>query len=98
MASLKFNKREFEKHIKLSPENIEKTMMMGVPISHSEEEVEVEILPNRPDLLSMQGFLRAFKAFTGKEVGLKKYLVHHPEKDFKVKIDSSVSDVRPYTA
>ncbi len=98
MASLKFNKTEFEKQIKLTNENIEKIMMMGIPISQSEEEVEIEILPNRPDLLSMQGFLRAFKAFIGKETGLKKYKVHSPEKEFKVKINSSVSDVRPYTA
>src|SRR3989338_8123370 len=98
MASLKFSKIEFEKQIKLNQENIEKIMMMGIPISQSEEGIEIEILPNRPDLLSMQGFLRAFRAFTGKETGLKKYQVHSPEKNFKVKIDSSVSDVRPYTA
>lgn len=98
MTTIKISKKEFEKQIKLSPENIEKIMLMGVPIAISGEEVELEILPNRPDLLSVQGFIRAFKAFLGKETGLKKYRIHSPEKNFKVKIEPSVLEVRPYTA
>src|SRR3990167_5648103 len=33
-----------------------------------------------------------------KSVGLKEYKVNKPEKDYRVIIDSSVKDVRPYTA
>ncbi len=96
MATLKFPKKEVEKHIKLSEENINKIMMIGIPISIQGEEVEIEITPNRPDLLSLQGFLRAVNTyFNPKET---KYRIHAPEKDFKVTVDQSVRDIRPYTA
>lgn len=98
MATLNFNKKEIEKYIKLDNKMIEKSAMMGAPAELNEENVTIEITPNRPDLLSIQGFLRAYKAFIGKESGLKKYKINAPEKDFKVKIDSSVKEVRPYTA
>lgn len=97
MATIKLPKSEVEKHIKLTEENIEKIMLLGIPISLKDGEVEIEITPNRPDLLSLQGFLRAANSYL-KEPGLKKYRVHSPDKDFKVKIDSSVSEIRPYTA
>lgn len=97
MANLKFSKKEIEKHIKLSEESIEKINMFGTPASLQGEELEVEIFPNRPDLLSMQGFIRAIKAFLGKETGLKKYKLNKPEKDYVIKISPSVKDIRPYT-
>jgi phenylalanyl-tRNA synthetase beta chain len=97
MATLKFPRKEVEKHIKLTEENISKIMQMGIPISVQGEEAEIEITPNRPDLLSFQGFLRAVKTyFNPKEQ--PKYRVHSPEKDFRVIIDPSVREVRPYTA
>jgi len=77
---------------------IEKINMMGIPAEVSGEKLDIEILPNRSDLLSMQGFLRAVKAFLGKETGLKKYLVNKPERDYKVRIDASLKNIRPYTA
>ncbi len=98
MATIKLSKEELKKHMKIDDSLIEKINMFGTPVeSVSEKEIEIEILPNRSDMLSTQGFTRAIKAFIGKEPGLKKYQVHAPEKDFKVKIDSSVSKVRPYT-
>ena len=97
MATIKYEKKEIEKHIKLNQENIEKIMSMGIPISVLGDEVEIEITPNRPDLLSLQGFIRTIRNFFGKEVGLKKYKVYPAEKNFKVKIDPSVSKVRPFT-
>jgi phenylalanyl-tRNA synthetase beta chain len=73
--------------------------MMGAPVeSISEQEIELEIMPNRPDLLSTQGILRAFKAYIGKEPGLKHYKIHSPDKEYKVIINPSVSAVRPFTA
>jgi phenylalanyl-tRNA synthetase beta chain len=97
MATIKISKKEVEKHIKLSEENISKIMLLGIPISVQGEEVEIEITPNRPDLLSLQGFLRAVNSYF-KSSGMQKYRVHSPEKDFKVKIEPSVSEVRPFTA
>ena len=98
MANVKFQRQELEKHIKLSLDVIEKINLFGVPIeSINDKEIEVEILPNRPDLLSMQGFIRALKSFLGKEKGLRKYKIHKPEKDYKIKIEKEVKDIRPYT-
>jgi len=99
MANVKFPRKEIEKHIKLTKETLEKIPMLGTPLeSIDKDEIEVEIFPNRPDLLSMQGFLRAFKAFLGKDTGLKKYKLYKPEKNYKVKIYPSVKKVRPFTA
>ena len=99
MASIKFSRKEFEKHIKLNKEIEERISMFGTHLeSLTNEEIEVEILPNRPDLFSFQGFLRSFKAFLGKNTGLTKYKIYPAEKDFRVKIDPSVKNVRPFTA
>lgn len=99
MAKIKFPRKEFEKHIKLTKEIEEKISMLGTPLeSLTNEEIEVEIFPNRPDLLSLQGYLRALKAFIGKETGLKRYRVNSPEKDYKVTISPSVKSIRPFTA
>ena len=98
MANIKFDRKEVEKHIKLDDKTIERINMFGVPASVSATELEIEVFPNRPDLISLPGFIRAIKSFLGKETGLKKYRVNAPEKDYKVKIESSVKEVRPYTA
>jgi len=99
MANVKFPRKEFEKHIKLTQEVQDKISLFGTPLeSLDKDEIEIEVFPNRPDLLSMQGFLRAFKAFLGKSQGLQKYKLNKPEKDYRVKIESSVKSVRPYTA
>jgi phenylalanyl-tRNA synthetase beta chain len=100
MANIKFNKETFEKEIgKLTEEMQNKIALFGTPLeSINETEVELEIFPDRPDLISYQGFKRSFLAFLGKETGLKKYKLNKPEKDFKVIIDSSVEDIRPFTA
>ena len=98
MAKIKFQKKEFEKYLTLEEKTLEKINMFGTPIEISDNEVELEIFPNRPDLLSLQGFLRSFKSFIGKTPGLKKYKIHKPEKDYKVIISPSVNQVRPFTA
>jgi phenylalanyl-tRNA synthetase beta chain len=73
--------------------------MFGTPIENlGEEDIEIEIFPNRPDLLSYQGYKRSFLAFLGKKTGLKEYKINKPEKDYQVTIDSSVKSIRPYTA
>jgi phenylalanyl-tRNA synthetase beta chain len=99
MANVRFSRNEFEKEIKITKEIEEKIPLFGTPLeSVGEDEIEIEIMPNRPDLLSLQGYLRSFKAFIDKDSGLRKYSTKKPEKDFTVKIDSSVNEVRPYTA
>ena len=100
MASVKFNKNIFEKEIgKLDDAMQNKVAMFGTTVeSLTSDELEIDVSPNRPDLLSYQGFKRSFLAFLGKSVGLKEYKLNPPEKDYRVIIDSSVSGVRPYTA
>lgn len=100
MTNITFNRKEFEKTLgmKVSKEIEEKISLFGTPLeSLTNEEIEVEIFPDRPDLISMQGFIRGFKAFLGKEKGLKLYTLNKPLPEFKVKVDPSVKNVRPYT-
>ena len=99
MANVTFSRREFESEIKITKEIEEKINLLGTPLeSISEKEIEIEVFPNRPDIYTLQGYLRAFKAFIGKDKGLKKYLVNKPEKNYYVNVDKSVKDVRPFTA
>lgn len=100
MANVKFDRKRFEKEIgKLDEKMQNRIGMFGTTLeSLTDEEVEIEIFPNRPDLLSFQGFKRAFLAFLGKKTGLKQYKVHEPKENYKVTIDHSLKDVRPYTA
>ena len=98
MASAKFSRREFEKDIKISKEIEKKISMLGTHLENlNNGEIEIEVNPNRPDLFSLHGFIRALKAFLGKQKGLKEYKTNPPKKDYEVKIDKSVSEVRPYT-
>jgi len=79
MTNVTFPRKEIEKEIKLSPEVIEKISLFGTPLEKiTSDEVEIEVFPDRPDLISLQGFLRAFKAFLGKEIGLKNYKINKP--------------------
>jgi phenylalanyl-tRNA synthetase beta chain len=99
MANIKFNRKTFEKEIgKLDEKMQDKIAMFGTPLeSFDNNEIEIEVFPNRPDLLSYQGFKRSFLSFLGKKTGLKKYKINKPEKNYKVIVDSSVKDIRPYT-
>lgn len=98
MAGITFKKSEIERYVKLTPEIIEKINLLGTTVENNADDwITLEILPNRPDLLSAQGFGRALSAFLGKETGLKKYAVKKPENNYKVIIDSSVKQVRPFT-
>ena len=99
MSNIKFNKKIFEKEIGKITEDLQmKIAMFGTPVEEvTNDEIEIEVFPNRPDLLSYQGFKRSFLAFLGKKTGLKQYRINKPEKNYKVIIDSSVKDVRPYT-
>lgn len=99
MASIKFSRKEFEKHIKLTKEIEERISMMGTHLeSVSDNEIEIEVMPNRPDLFSLQAFIRALKAFLGKKTGLISYKTKAPEKNYEVIVDKSVAEIRPHTA
>ncbi|OGJ12440.1 phenylalanine--tRNA ligase subunit beta [Candidatus Pacearchaeota archaeon RBG_19FT_COMBO_34_9] len=100
MANVTFPRKQFEKEIGRLDEKMQnKIAMFGTPLEKfNDEEIEIEVFPNRPDLLSYHGFKRAFLAFLGKQKGMKEYKLNKPEKDYIVYIDSSVKNIRPYTA
>jgi phenylalanyl-tRNA synthetase beta chain len=60
------------------------------------DEIDVEIFPNRPDLLSEQGMARALSSFMDIKPGFRNYIVK--KSGVKVIIDKSVKGIRPYTA
>jgi phenylalanyl-tRNA synthetase beta chain len=75
----------------------EKIPYLGTDLEEvNEKEIIVEIFPNRPDLLSEEGFARAFSSFMEKKIGLKKY--ESLNSDYVVNITKEVEDVRPFTA
>ncbi|MEX0920336.1 MAG: phenylalanine--tRNA ligase subunit beta [Candidatus Pacearchaeota archaeon] len=100
MAVITIDKKTFEKEIgNLDSEMQNKIAMFGTPVEAVDSnELQLEVFPNRPDLLSYHGFRRAFLAFLGKKTGLKKYKINKPEKNYNVSIESSLKNVRPYTA
>lgn len=100
MPTITLSKKELEKHIgKMPVEKLkDRISMFGTDLEKIEDDsIIVEIFPNRPDLLSEQGFARAFSTFIGKTSGLKQYKASAPSKDYKVIIDKSVEKVRPHT-
>jgi len=75
----------------------DKIPMLGVDMeSISEEKIVVEVFPNRPDMLSVEGFARALKGFLDIETGLVEYKIH--DSGAVLFVDGSVEDVRPYIA
>ncbi|MDP3734318.1 MAG: phenylalanine--tRNA ligase subunit beta [Nanoarchaeota archaeon] len=71
--------------------------MLGTDLEEIEgDNIHVQIFPNRPDLLSEQGFSRALSSFIGVKTGLRKYTVK--QSNHKVIVDPSVTGIRPFTA
>ena len=77
MPTVTLNRSVFEKlvGIKLSDEQLkDRISMLGTALENlSHEEIVVEVFPNRPDMLSEQGFARAFSAFIGTKPGSHTY-------------------------
>ncbi|MBD3164902.1 phenylalanine--tRNA ligase subunit beta [Candidatus Woesearchaeota archaeon] len=100
MPTVTLNRKTMEKLVgqKLTDAKLkDRVPYLGASIEAlSKEEVQVEIEPNRPDLLSEQGFARALSSFIGINTGLRKYDVKKgPD---KVIAEESVKKVRPYTS
>src|SRR3989339_1497565 len=100
MPTIRINRKAFEHYVgKKLPTNKLKDRIsyLGTDMEDvTENEIIVEVFPNRPDMLSVQGFARAFSSFIGAKKGLRKYTVEKSNE--KVIIEKSVADVRPYTA
>lgn len=75
----------------------EEVPMMGLGWERDNEEgFEVEVFPNRPDMLSPEGLARAFKGFIGIETGMPRYEVRYGL--YEAYVEKSVKSVRPYIA
>jgi len=73
----------------------ERIPMLGVDlVSIDDSMLEMEVFPNRPDMLCVEGFARALKGFLGFEKGFLDYKLS--DSKLVMKIDSSVKNVRPY--
>jgi phenylalanyl-tRNA synthetase beta chain len=101
MPTITIDRKEFDRLMgKKYPDELlkDRISMLGTDLERlNSKEIVVEIFPNRPDMLSAQGFARALKTFMGIGKGLKEYAVKKPPGDFRVIVEKSVQKVRPYT-
>src|SRR3989344_4646137 len=81
MPTITINKKGLKGNLSLD-ELKDRISMLGTDLeSIDENEINVEIFPDRPDMLSEQGFARAFNSFINVETGLKKYKVEKSNKE-----------------
>ncbi|HLD15185.1 MAG TPA: phenylalanine--tRNA ligase subunit beta [Candidatus Nanoarchaeia archaeon] len=82
---------------KLSDEKLRERMAMlgSDPEVVNSKEIQVEVFPNRPDLLSEHGFSRAMASFLGAKTGLREYEVK--KSGFQVHVNKNLKNIRPYT-
>src|SRR3989338_7641861 len=99
MPTVNLNRKEVERLVgkKIPIEELkDRISMLGTDLEKVENDIiTVEIFPNRPDMLSEQGFARALSSFIGEKTGLRKYTVK--KSGATVIVDDSVT-MRPYTA
>lgn len=98
MAVVQFEKNHLEKMVgrKLTEKDYnERIPMFGCPLEKMEKDsAHFEVSPNRPDLLSIEGFARAMRNFTASRPKLTKYNVSKGR--IRLKIHPSVRQVRPH--
>ncbi len=81
---------------KVSPDDIRDSIsMLGVDVECIDnKKIAMEVFPNRPDMLGIEGFARALKGVMGIETGLAEYEV--TDSGITLYVEDSVKDVRPY--
>ena len=99
MPSVEFDTNDFLNLLgrdRLSLEELEQAIpMLGVSLDGiSEDTIELEVFPNRPDMLAVEGFVRALKGFLQFERGLVDYPVE--ESGLHLFVEKSVEDIRPF--
>ncbi|HLC46973.1 MAG TPA: phenylalanine--tRNA ligase subunit beta [Candidatus Nanoarchaeia archaeon] len=100
MPTITLNRKVVEKLVgrKLSLEQLkDRIALMGTDLeSIDDENIHVEVFPNRPDMLSERGFSRAFSTFIGASKGLRRYSVK--SSGVSVIVEKSAAEARPFTA
>ncbi|MBS3158367.1 phenylalanine--tRNA ligase subunit beta [Candidatus Woesearchaeota archaeon] len=98
MPTVTLNRAVFEKLAgkKLTEEKLkDRIALIGTDLeSMDEKEIHVEVFPNRPDMLSEQGFGRAFKTFIGAAKGLHEF--KSTPSGYKLFVESSLPKEWPY--
>ncbi|MEM5792994.1 MAG: phenylalanine--tRNA ligase subunit beta [Candidatus Aenigmatarchaeota archaeon] len=85
LVGKEFTMREIEENIPM--------MGVGWEGVHGDT-FDVEVFPNRPDMLSVEGIARAFSSYMGVKTGLRRYKIEASEE--MVIIEDKVAKVRPY--
>jgi len=101
MAVVKFDYEEVEK---LSGKNDLAALVLNIPMlgmtvekfDKAEKALEVDITPDRLDMLTNEGLARALSSFLGIKKGLREYSLERLEKNYYFKVDSNVSKIRPF--
>ncbi|MEF8880791.1 MAG: phenylalanine--tRNA ligase subunit beta [Candidatus Nanohaloarchaea archaeon] len=100
MPHIQINKHEFDELVgaKVTEKTLnEEASFLGVHWNHvNKEKWDIEVYPNRPDLLCVEGLARAYRGYFKQETGLEEYEVS--EGSLKLKKSESVEDVRPHIA
>ena len=74
---------------------LQKLPMIGADLDRVEDdEISIEFFPDRPDLASVEGIVRACRTFFDFENNIKKYPIK--KSDIQIVVDPSVKKVRPY--
>lgn len=98
MPTIRIQKDELKAYLKqdVDDERLrDRISMLGTDLESFGDEIVVEIFPNRPDLLSVQGLARALNHFLGFTTTLDTYDVSQGSGE--VNVLPSVSEVRPHT-
>ena len=100
MALISFTKEEVTKFLgkKVSEQELTNNLnLLGLPVEDIKEgEIFVDVTPNRPDLLSIEGVGRALASFMKVSPGLRTYDAKFS--GVKLFVDKSVKKVRPHIA
>lgn len=98
MPTVEFRTGDFFRLIGARPalEEVEsKAAMLGTMVEEiDDEKIVVEVFPNRPDMLSVEGFARAYKTFTGLSSGIIDYKVE--DMGITLKSSKGVEKLRPH--
>jgi len=100
MPTVEFDFRELNQLLgrEFTPAELrDRISMLGIDLERIDSEtITMEVFPDRPDLLSVEGFSRALEGILGIKTGIKDYRV--TDSGMKLFIDPSVKKVRPFIA
>ncbi|NPV50631.1 MAG: phenylalanine--tRNA ligase subunit beta [Candidatus Methanofastidiosum sp.] len=97
MPTVNFDKNEFISLLGKAVDDktlSDRISMIGTDLEKVNPEIVVEIFPDRPDMLSIEGFTSALKGFMGLEKGPIEFKVH--KSNYEGSVDPKVKSVRPF--